>query len=153
MLRVTLRRIAAGDTWEDESTLPPTVRVHRDHALLGSLLASRGTCPDPRLSPPPPPPPPPPPIPLPGAPVLVLADGAVAAAPPPLPPPPPLTFDDLTSTPITNGTSYATLELFCTVAPQAGEYALAVHAADLQGPVAMEATGSGDCTNGYVGPG
>ena len=125
-----------------------------DYALRGELIAQRGYCPDPTVIPPPPPPPSPPPSPPPlavGDDASVgggtsTADGEAGGAP----------WFSSRMTPITNESSTATLEFFCTEEDVAGAWAIAVRAADVQGPLNLgfEATNpqARSCANGYVGP-
>ena len=128
VLSLSLRRLERFSKYVD--ALTGQARDHVDHGLLGSLIISRNTCPTAvNVFRPPPPPP--------------VGKGAGAAAVSVQP--------DVRVVPIVNSTEFANASLFCTEAPQAGRYALAVHAATLQSPVGMQYIGAG-CTNGYVGP-
>ena len=147
-----------------------------DFALRGQFIAQRGWCPDLTALPPPPPPPGPPPNPPP--PPLDAAAAAASAA----------AGGDgggdgdgdggdgdgdgdggdigdswysLRSVGITNASASVSLDFFCTTSHQAGPWAIAVIADDIQGPINLphELTAGGggggggaDCRNGFVGP-
>ncbi len=143
VLSVSLRRLERHATYEDAQT--GETRAHVDHGLLGNLIASRGVCPDPSNRPPPPPPPHPP---FPSLPDSTL-DGAAAAA---YAAEAAAFVADLAVAPIVNTSATANLSFFCTTAPLAGRYAIAVHAAAVQTPLGLVSTGTGVCTDGYVGP-
>ena len=152
----TLLRIGHDLTY----TLPDSEGVLHTHmhdfALRGELLAQRGYCPDPSLTPPPPPPPSPPPDPpniaADGAASTgsAMAGGALGSA---------STDGDwfrYRMTPITNASGTAVLDFFCTTAADEGPWAIAVRAAVVQGPIGLAVEQSNEngpsCEDGYVGP-
>ena len=158
VVRLTLLRYNHDLAYTDDDG---NVRTY-DFALRGELVAQRGSCPNPEVSPPPPPPPT---YPSPGPPPSSMSDEgdgdstnvagddgtgmsttATAA----------VEWSLTRSAPITNSSGTAEVEFFCTTVDESGPYAVAVAADLMQGPVGLpfEATetGAADCSYGYVGP-